>query len=135
MDERVPREILISEGYEKALPVYRKLFDESPDDPHISEVWLNSVGLEIASREVYEPALGLLRIATELYPDSANAYDSVGYVYRQMGEHDVAMTWYRMSLDVDPDFSTALKAVAELEADRTVRYLERTRRASFSSSR
>ncbi len=129
-DERVPREVLISEGYEKALPMYRKLFDESPDDPGIAEGWLNSEGLEMASGEVYEPAIGLLRIVTELYPASANTYDSVGYVYRQMGQHDSAMMWHRRSLEIDPDFPSALKAVAELGAEHTAREHARTRRAS-----
>ena len=117
-DERAPREILVAEGYEKALPVYRKLFEQSPDDPAISERWLNGQGLGMAAGELYEPAIGLLRIATELYPDSANTYDSVGYVYRQMGLHDSAMMWYRKSLEVDPEFPSAVEAVAELEAER-----------------
>lgn len=129
-DERVPREILIAEGYEKALPVYRRLFEESPNDPSISEGRLNSVGLDMASEERYEPAISLLRIATELYPESANTYDSVGHVYREMDEHEAAMTWYRKSLEVDPDFSTALKAVAELQSERTAREHAKTQRAS-----
>lgn len=116
-DERAPREILVAEGYEKALPVYRKLFEQSPDDPAISEGWLNGSGLDMAALELYEPAIGLLRIATELYPDSANTWDSVGYVYRKMGQLDRALQWYRKSLEVDPEFPSAVKAVVELEAE------------------
>ncbi len=129
-DEITPREVLISEGYEKALPVYRELLDESPDDPHISERWLNEAGLDMASEERFEPAIGLLRIATELYPGSANTFDSVGDVYRHMGWPHTAMTWYRRSLEVDPDFPSALKADAELQAERTAREHARTTRAS-----
>ncbi len=117
-DERAPREILVAEGYEKALPVYRKLFEQSHDDPAISERWLNGQGLGMAAGELYEPAIGLLRIATVLYPDSANTWDSVGYVYRQMGQLDRALQWYRKSLEVDPEFPSAVEAVAELEAER-----------------
>ena len=129
-DQITPREVLISEGYEKALPVYRKLLDESPDDPHISERWLTEAGLDMASAERFEPAIGLLRIATELYAGSASTYDSVGYVYRQMGWPHTAMTWYRRSLEVDPDFPSALKAVAELQAEHTAREQARHTRAS-----
>ncbi len=117
-DEQTPREILIAEGYEKALPVYRELAEQSPDDPAISQRWLNRQGLGMADRALYEPAIGLLRIATELYPDSANTWDSVGYVYRQMGLLDSALQWYRKSLEVDPEFPSAVEAVAELEAER-----------------
>jgi hypothetical protein len=129
-DQVTLREVLLSEGYEKALPVYRKLLNESPDDPHISERWLTEAGLDMASAERFEPAIGLLRIATELYPGSANTYDSVGYVYRQMGWPHTAMTWYLRSLEVDPDFPSALKAVAEWQAEHTAREHERTTRAS-----
>ena len=117
-DERAPREILIAEGYEKALPVYRKMFEQSPDDPVISERYLNSSGLDLAAGELYEPAIGLLRIATELYPDSANTWDSVGRVYRKMSQLDSALHWYRKALEVDPKFPSAVEAVAELEAER-----------------
>jgi tetratricopeptide (TPR) repeat protein len=95
------------------------LFEQSPDDPAISERWLNGQGLDMAAGELFEPAIGLLRIATELYPDSANTWDSVGYVYRQMGQLDRALQWYRKALAVDPEFPSAVKAVVELEAKRS----------------
>ena len=47
-----------------------------------------------------------------------------------MGQHDLAMTWYRKALDVDPDFPSALKAVAELQSEHTAREHEKTSRAS-----
>ena len=117
-DERAPREILIAEGYEKALPVYRKLFERSPDDHVISERYLSSSGLDLADHELYEPAIDLLRITTALYPDSANTWNSVGYMYRQMGQLDSALHWYRKALEVDPELPSAVKAVVELEAER-----------------
>jgi len=117
-DERAPREILVAEGYEKALPVYRKLFEQSHDDPAISERWLNGQGLGMAAGELYEPAIGLLRIATEFYPDSANTWDSVGYVYRQMGQLDRALQSYRKALEFAPELPSAVKAAVELEAER-----------------
>lgn len=129
-DQITPREVLLSEGYEKALPVYRTLLNESPDDPHISERWLTEAALDMASAERFEPAIGLLRIADELYPGSAHIYDSIGSVYRQMDWPHAAMPWYRKSILVDPDFPSALKAVAELQAEHTARENERTTRAS-----
>ncbi len=112
-DERTPRDVLLEDGYDKALPVYRKLFEQS----HLSEQWLNGQGLGLAGGKQYEPAIDMLRIATELYPDSANTWDSVGHVYRRMGRLDQALQWYRKSLGVDPEFPSAVEAVAELEAE------------------
>ncbi|MBT8484782.1 MAG: tetratricopeptide repeat protein [Phycisphaerae bacterium] len=130
VDQITPREVLISDGYEKALPVYRTLLEESPDAPHISERWLIEAGRDMASAERFEPAIGLLRIATELYPGSAATYGSVGDVYRHMGWPHAALMWYRTSLEVDPDFPSALKAVVELKAEHTAREQARTTRAS-----
>ncbi|MEM7244443.1 MAG: serine hydrolase [Acidobacteriota bacterium] len=115
--ERTPREVLVTDGYERALPLYRRLFQQTPEDPAISERWLNDAGLGMAAQELFEPAIGLLRIATELRPDSANTWDSVGSVYREAGQPDQALRWYRKSLEVNPNFPSAVKAVVELEAE------------------
>ncbi len=59
--------------------------------------------------------VGLLRIATELYPDSANTWDSLGYAYRKKGDRDNAIRYYRMALDIDSQFDSAVEALKELE--------------------
>ena len=118
-DELTPREVLLIEGYEEALSAYRKLAIELPDDDSLSQRWLIEAGLKMASAENFEPAIDLLRIATELYPDTADTWHSVGCVYRRMGWAHTARAWYHRALEVDPDCPGALKAMAELEAERT----------------
>ena len=39
-------------------------------------------------------------------------------MYRQMGLLDSALQWYRKALEVDPEFPSAVEAMAELEAER-----------------
>ncbi|MEM7244438.1 MAG: serine hydrolase [Acidobacteriota bacterium] len=116
--ERALREVLIDDGYERALPLYRRLLQRSPDDPAIAEGYLNSQGYGMASAELFEPAIGILRIAAALYPESANTYDSVGEIYRQSGQPGLSLKWYRKALAIDPEFPSSVQAVAELEAEK-----------------
>jgi CubicO group peptidase (beta-lactamase class C family) len=127
--ERALRELVLFEPYEQALAAYRAALKANPEEESLSERELNSWGLRMHEQGEFDGAIALLKINTELYSDSVNTNDSVGYVYRQRGQFDQALQWYRKALEVDPDYPSALKAIAELEAERTARYLARTRRA------
>lgn len=129
-NEHSPREILIADGFDAALPVYRSMFEQSPEDSGFSQRWLIEQGRSMAAGESYEQAIGLLRIAAELYPESASVRHNVGAVYREVDQLDEARAWFSKSLEVDPDFPHALKAVAELDAERTAREHAITTRAS-----
>ncbi|MGA9575450.1 MAG: tetratricopeptide repeat protein [Lysobacterales bacterium] len=52
-----------------------------------------------------------------MYPDSARAWDSLAFAYRHTGNTDKAIGNYRNALKRDPAFSSALRALAELEAE------------------
>ena len=61
-------------------------------------------------------AIGLFQINTDLYPDSANTWDSLAYAYQQAGDREKAIEHFRNALKRDPAFASALKGLAELEA-------------------
>jgi tetratricopeptide (TPR) repeat protein len=65
----------------------------------------------------HELGIALLQVNCELYPESANTWDSVGYAYRDKGDRKKAIEYYRKALDVDPAFQTAKVALAELQKD------------------
>ena len=117
-DEMALRELVLFEPYEQALAAYRAALKANPEEESLSERELNSWGLKMLEQGEFDGALALLKINTELYPGSANTYDSVGHVYRQRRLHDSAMMWYRKALEVDPDFRSAVRAVVELQAER-----------------
>ncbi len=117
-DEMALRELVLFEPYERALAAYRAALKANPEEESLSERELNSWGLKMLEQGEFDGAIALLKINTELYPDSANTYDSVGHVYRQRRLHDSAMLWYRKALEVDPDFPSAVRAVVELQAER-----------------
>ena len=114
-DELLPRDLLNQGEYKLALESYRKLADAG--EPLASEGNLNGAGLAMFDRGSHDLGLGMLMINAELRPRSANAWDSIGYAFVQMGYDQQAVVYYEKALEIDPDFASAKAALAELKAD------------------
>ncbi len=116
-DEWLPGEILAEGRYEDALAAFRAALAANPKEESLSEEYLNNRGLNTVT-ETPAYAIELLRINTDLYPDSANTWDSLGWAYRQTGNREKAIESYRNALKRDPEFANSLRNLAELEADK-----------------
>ncbi len=114
--KRLPREYLAEGHFYAALGAYRNLKEREPEEPSVSEEYLNGRGLAALETNV-EHGIALLRVAAELYPDSANTWDSLGYAYRQADDTEQAIANYKKALRRDPEFPSALEAMAELTVD------------------
>ena len=114
-NERAPREFLARGRRDKALAAYRKL--KADEDDAAAEGYLNNAGLRLIQEDNHDLAIALLRINCDLYPESANTWDSVGYAYRAEGDSKKALKYYRKALAVDPKFTSAVEALAELQDD------------------
>lgn len=114
-DEHLPGEILDTGTYANALAAFRAALKESPDEETLSEGYLNGLGLNsLEDNQAY--AIKILQITTDLYPDSANTWDSLAYAYQQTGNKEKAIEHFRNALKRDPEFATALRGLAELES-------------------
>jgi CubicO group peptidase (beta-lactamase class C family) len=76
---------------------------------------LNSRAYDLAAIGHVDASIGLLRIATGLYPRQANLYDSLGEMWTRKGRKEEAIAAYRQALDIDPKLEATRKALAELE--------------------
>ena len=113
-DEYLPGEILDTGAYEDALAAFRAALKESPDEETLSENYLNGYALNsLADSPAFSTRL--LQINTDLYPDSANTWDSLALAYQQAGNKEKAIEHYRNALKRDPEFASALRALVELE--------------------
>ncbi len=116
-DEELPGEILAEGRYDDALAAFRTVLVTNPDEDSLSEVYLNNLGLNsLADSQVY--AIEILRINTDLHPNSANTWDSLAYGYRQVGNKEKAIAYYREALKRDAEYASAMKGLAELEVER-----------------
>ena len=126
--ERIPSDDLAEGKLEEAAAAYRKLFAAKPGDLGLAESRLNQTGYELAARRDFPRALLVLKVNTELYPASTNAYDSLAEVYLLSGDRARALETYRKVLEVlENDKKTEPNAKARLRniAERKVRELSR----------
>ena len=116
---RVPSEELEAGRVDEALAAYRKLKEANPSDPAVAEQRLNGAGYRQIGLKDYPKAIAILQLNTELYPASANTYDSLAEAYMGSGDKEKAIALYRKSIQViDADAKapqeqrTAMKANA-----------------------
>lgn len=62
----------------------------------------------------YEEAISELRQYVEREPDSADAYNYLGYSYRKLQDYPNARTNYDKALELDPDHKGAHEYIGEL---------------------
>ena len=67
---------------------------------------LNSRGYELLIRNQFQPALFVLQMNSELFPQSANAWDSLGEAYWKSDQKDKAIECYNKAINLDPNGST-----------------------------
>ena len=97
---RVPSEDLVDGKYDEALAGYRKLVAADPKDPAVAENRFNQLGYEALQKKDYAKSIAIFRINTELYPDSANTYDSLGEVLEASGDKAGAIAMYKKCVEV-----------------------------------
>ncbi len=86
-----------------------------PADP---KSWiLNSIGYELMSEHKLHQAIELFSLNTELFPEDANVWDSLGEAYLNKGDKAKALKYYSKALDLDPMMPSAQEAVSKLSED------------------
>ena len=97
---RVPSEDLADGKYDEALAGYRKLLAANPKDPAVAETRFNQLGYEAMQKKDYPKSIAIFRLNTQLYPDSANTYDSLGEALEASGDKDGAVAMYKKCVEV-----------------------------------
>jgi hypothetical protein len=106
---------IIDKGVAHVRPAIEQARSAAPDRPVVDESELNWLGYHFLlwwGRE--RDALDVFRLNAELYPSSANAFDSLGEGYLAAGRTDEAIAAYRKSLDIDPGNTNAAAVLARL---------------------
>jgi tetratricopeptide (TPR) repeat protein len=65
-----------------------------------------------------DEAIEMLERLVEIYPASLNGWWRLGSIYRERGEIDKAIHYYRKCLEVDPDMVYARQMIERLERER-----------------
>lgn len=77
---------------------------------------LDRLGYLLLRRGSEDEAVAVFELNAEMFPESANAFDSLGEAYEQIGELERAVEYYREALRIEPGFGHAeerLKVLVE----------------------
>ena len=94
---------------------YRELRRQKPDEYDFREPELNTLGYSLLRTGRAADAVEVFRLNVEMFPQSANVYDSLGESYAVAGNKELALTNYRKSLELDPKNTNARDAIQQLE--------------------
>lgn len=103
---------LMKRGFEHAPAVFK----EAKEDPafNVSESELNNWGYVLIGQEKRSDAVHVFKLNAQLYPNSANAFDSLGEAYEASGEKTLAIDSYKRALALDPGNRNAATRLSEL---------------------
>ena len=81
----------------------------------LGEKHLNAAGYALLGSNKVDEAVELFEFMVEEFPQSANAYYSLGEAYMKAGKNNLAVESFRKSLQLNPDNENALKIITELQ--------------------
>ncbi len=87
--------------------------DEEKSAYNVSEGSLNKFGYNLMKKNKMEDALKIFTLNTELYPKSANTYDSLGECLLKLIRKEEGLKAYQKSLELNPKNENAKKVLAE----------------------
>lgn len=108
-------EAFTSGGVEAAINQYRELREREPNGYDFGEEELNNVGYYLIGMKKYKDAIAILKLNVEMFPNSANVYDSLGEAYMDDGEKELAVQNYEKSLQMDPGNTNAVERLKVLK--------------------
>ena len=103
-------------GIDAAVAEYRSLKARGFGDLYTSEGDINTLGYRLLGRKRVPEAIEILKLNVETYPNSANAYDSLGEAYFVSGNTAQAIQNYEKSLSLDPANTNAAMMLKKLKS-------------------
>jgi CubicO group peptidase (beta-lactamase class C family) len=99
----------------RLFPEFRKTYLDK-----FNEAAINRAGYQLMSARRLREAIAVLKLNVDVYPESANVYDSLAEAYMNSGETSLAITYYKKALEAipkdprpDKEFLDELKKGAE----------------------
>jgi len=91
---------------------FAKLLDDGGYD--LNEAMLNNLGYALLGRDKVAEAISIFTKNTELYPDSANTWDSLAEGYLKKGDKEKAIKYYKKTLEMNANNPGAVENLKKL---------------------
>ena len=102
-------------GIEAGVRLFEKLRADPQNRLTFEERDCNTLGYQLLGRGRTEDAIRIFQLTVKVYPNSANAYDSLGEAYVRAGNRELAIKAYEKALAIDPAFHSAIEALKRLK--------------------
>lgn len=107
--------LLSDSTFEKSIKWFEE--NKNSDKYYLKEEEMNNVGYALLQQNKLNVALNVFKYNTELFPNSANVYDSLGEYYLKIGNKKLALNNYKKSLMLNPKNTNAERQIEKIEAD------------------
>ncbi|QJD96678.1 serine hydrolase [Mucilaginibacter robiniae] len=107
------RVALLKQGFDQAITVAARLRKNDPSF-NLNENELNGWGYQLLAQKNLPAALAIFKLTVSLYPQSANAYDSLAEMLEVVDSHTEALVNYKKSLALDPQNKHAANRIQAL---------------------
>lgn len=95
--------------------------DAKPAKYYFLEDQMNAYGYRFLQEEHTPQAVRMFKLYVDLFPDSWNAYDSLGEALLKAGDTDAARKMYEKSVSLKPDSKSGLDALEKLKGAATTK--------------
>lgn len=102
-------------GIKAGLKKFREIKADPANKLYFEERELNAVGYRLMGIGKPKEAIEVFKLNVELYPNSANAYDSLGEAYLNSGNSKNAIKNYKKSLELNPENNNAREMLKKLK--------------------
>lgn len=109
--------IAYSQGFDAMVAAYER-FRNQASDYDLTEGAFNALGYKFLRSKKNPEAIQVLQWATQRYPQSSNAFDSLGEAYRAVGMNAKSIENYERALALDPESKSAKAALTDLREAR-----------------
>ncbi|MGD8535013.1 MAG: alpha/beta hydrolase-fold protein [Candidatus Aminicenantes bacterium] len=111
---RIEQEIR-KKGVQAGLKKFRAIKSDPKNALYFEESEFNAMGYRLMGAGKIKAAIEIFKLNVELYPESANVYDSLAEAYMNSGDTKKAIKNYKRSLELNPDNSNAKEMLKKLE--------------------
>jgi len=111
----VLRETIQASGIDAAMKKFAEMRPKT-DKYIVAEDQINNLGYEYLQAGKIKEAIAVFTLNTEAFPESFNAFDSLGEAYAAAGEKEQATRNYRKSLELNPQSQSGIEALKKLES-------------------
>lgn len=113
-NEVLPFEIAETQSKLKTIEAYKAWQKQRPQSKMLATNTLNRAGYMALAQKKFNTAINYFSVYTALYPEDANAFDSLAEAYMTKGDTQLAITYYKKSLSLDSQNQNAIDMLRKL---------------------